>query len=161
MYVRRVLLAAATLLAAGVVASVGFVLWPLAAGDLVPAPQSGVVITDRAGAVLRTSRASDGSRFRWVALSSMEPSLPAAFVATEDRGFYSHHGIEWLAALRAARDNLVERRKQRVLLLACRAVGVENRVSCFGRCVSSTISERTKFSSSTSIGCHSVRAPSA
>jgi len=109
-HVRRLLLVAATLLAAGVVASVAFVLWPLSAGDLVPAPQSGMVITDRAGAVLRTSRASDGSRFRWVALSSMEPSLPAAFVATEDRGFYSHHGIEWRAALRAARDNLIERR---------------------------------------------------
>jgi len=101
--VRRVLLAATLLLTAGTGASVAFVLWPLAAGDLVPAAQSGVVITDRAGATLRTSRASDESRFRWVALSSMEPSLLAAFFATEDRGFYSHHGTEPRAALRAAR----------------------------------------------------------
>ncbi|MBC8089439.1 MAG: transglycosylase domain-containing protein [Phycisphaerae bacterium] len=110
MNARRALLAATLLLAAGIGASAAFVLWPLSASDLVPAPQSGVVITDRAGAVLRTSRASDGSRFRWVALSTMEPSLLAAFIATEDRGFYSHHGVEPRAVMRAARDNLLAAR---------------------------------------------------
>ncbi|MEP6763095.1 MAG: penicillin-binding protein 1C [Gemmatimonadaceae bacterium] len=72
-----------------------------------PPASSGLVITDRAGAVLRSSRASDGSRFRWISLNSINPSLPAAFVATEDRGFYSHHGIESRSVLRAARDNIL------------------------------------------------------
>jgi len=108
--VKRVFMSAALLLAAGTMTCAAFVLWPLAASDLVPAAQSGVVITDRAGAVLRNARASDGSRFRWVTLQAMEPSLLAAFVATEDRSFYTHHGIEPRAVVRAARDNLLAAR---------------------------------------------------
>ncbi|MCC6241273.1 MAG: penicillin-binding protein 1C [Gemmatimonadaceae bacterium] len=108
--VRRVLVAAAVLLTASVIGSVAFVLWPIAANDLVPASQSGVVITDRVGTVLRSTRASDGSRYRWVSLASMEPALLAAFVAAEDRSFYTHRGIEPLAVLRAARDNVLEGR---------------------------------------------------
>ena len=89
------------------VAAAAFVLWPLSARDLVLPAQSGVTLTDRSGAILRTARASDGSRLRWIPLRDMDAALLAAFVVTEDRGFYSHHGIEPAAVARAARDNLL------------------------------------------------------
>lgn len=104
---RAVLVSAASVLSIGVVGAAAFVLWPLNARDLIPTAQPGLTITDRSGAVLRSSRASDGSRYRWIPLSSMEPSVLAAFVATEDRGFYTHYGIEPRAVARAARDNLL------------------------------------------------------
>ena len=104
---RRVLLTAAALAASTLVGAVGFVLSPVNTRDLESPAQSGVTITDRAGAILRTARASDGSRLRWIPLQQMDPSLLAAFVATEDRGFYAHHGIELKSFARAARDNLL------------------------------------------------------
>ena len=107
---RRLITAATLLVATGILTATAFVLWPLDARHLIPPSQPGVVITDRAGAVLRNARASDGSRFRWVALQEMSPTLLAAFVATEDRGFYAHHGIEPRAVARAARDNLLAAR---------------------------------------------------
>lgn len=84
-----------------------FIAWPVSETQLQLPAQSGITITDRAGAILRTARASDGSRLRWIPLEEMEPSIVAAFVATEDRGFYAHHGIEPRAIARAARDNLL------------------------------------------------------
>jgi penicillin-binding protein 1C len=97
---------AACVIASALIASAVFVLWPLSARSLTPPALSGVTVTDRSGAILRASRASDGSRFKWTPLERMEPALLAAFVATEDRGFYSHHGIELRSLARAARDNL-------------------------------------------------------
>lgn len=104
---RKAFLFAAALAASTLVGAVGFVLWPVNARDLQSPAQSGIAITDRAGAILRTARASDGSRLRWIPLRSMDPTLLTAFVATEDRGFYSHHGIEIKSLARAARDNLL------------------------------------------------------
>ncbi|MGV3707762.1 MAG: transglycosylase domain-containing protein, partial [Gemmatimonas sp.] len=103
---RRVVIAGAALSASVLVAALAFVAWPISASTLVSPAQSGVTITDRAGAVLRTARASDGSRLRWIPLRDMEPALLTAFVATEDRSFYDHHGIEPIALVRAARDNV-------------------------------------------------------
>jgi penicillin-binding protein 1C len=40
----------------------------------------------------------------------MDPDLPRAFVAVEDRRFYQHHGVDPRAVLRALRDNLAQRR---------------------------------------------------
>lgn len=104
---RKTLLSVAALAASTFVGAVGFVLWPVSANELRSPAESGVTITDRSGAILRTARASDGSRLRWIPLQQMEPSLLAAFVATEDRGFYNHHGIELKSFARAARDNLL------------------------------------------------------
>ncbi|MEP6780192.1 MAG: transglycosylase domain-containing protein [Gemmatimonadaceae bacterium] len=104
---KQLFLVTSIALGAPITAATAFVLWPINARDLTPPASSGLVITDRAGAVLRSSRASDGSRFRWIPLNNINPSLPAAFVATEDRGFYSHHGIELRSVVRAARDNIL------------------------------------------------------
>jgi len=102
----KVLIAGTAAASLVLVAAAAFVAWPLSARNLIFPAQSGVTVTDRAGAILRTARASDGSRLRWISLRDMDPALLAAFVATEDRGFYAHHGIELTALARAARDNL-------------------------------------------------------
>ena len=73
---------------------------------LAPPDDAGVLLLDRFGAALRTSRAVDGSRQRWLPLERIDPDLMVAFVAAEDRRFYQHHGIDLLALARAARANL-------------------------------------------------------
>lgn len=80
---------------------------PLPPGLLAPPTIPALTLTDRHGAVLRTTRAEDGSRARWLKLEEIDPDLLAAFVASEDRRFYDHHGVDWLAAARALRDNVV------------------------------------------------------
>ena len=49
-------------------------------------------------------RGSNGARF--VALSEMSPWLPKAVIATEDRRFYHHFGIDPVGLARAMLDNL-------------------------------------------------------
>jgi penicillin-binding protein 1C len=80
---------------------------PLPDGMLVRATAPGLVVLDREGRELRSTRAADGSRRRWRSLDEMDPDLIAAFVAVEDRRFFRHPGIDPRAALRAARANLL------------------------------------------------------
>lgn len=77
---------------------------------LTPGSTQSLVIEDRHGALLRTTRAGDGSLASWTPLTEIDPDLPRAFVAVEDRRFYSHHGIDPRAIGRALRDNLLHRR---------------------------------------------------
>jgi penicillin-binding protein 1C len=79
---------------------------PLPPGLLRAGLEPGIVLRDRYGLALRDARAADGSRRRWVALDRMDPDLLAAVLATEDRRFYRHPGVDVLAALRAAGANL-------------------------------------------------------
>ncbi|MEO6066917.1 MAG: penicillin-binding protein 1C [Gemmatimonadales bacterium] len=83
---------------------------PLPPDLLAPAATPALTLTDRHGAILRTTRAEDGSRARWLVLGEIDPDLLAAFVAAEDRRFYDHHGVDWLAAARALRDNVASMR---------------------------------------------------
>jgi len=46
----------------------------------------------------------------WVALSQMPPSVIEAVLTAEDRRFYRHHGLDFLAMVRAARADLVRGR---------------------------------------------------
>jgi len=78
--------------------------------DLLRAPAPGLVLLDRAGLPLRSTRAADGSLRRWVPLAEMDPDVLAAFLAVEDRRFYRHPGVDLRALLRAARSDLVARR---------------------------------------------------
>jgi len=86
--------------------AVAWVAWPLSGGLLAPARAQSLTLTDRHGVPLRSTRARDGSLTRWVSLSTVDPDLPRAFVAVEDRRFYQHHGIDLRAVARAVRDNL-------------------------------------------------------
>jgi penicillin-binding protein 1C len=93
--------------AAGVLALVvGWIFWPLPAHLLPRDSSSGVVIEDRDGLPLRSTRASDGSQARWVAYERVDPDLINAFVAVEDQRFWEHSGVDVIGVARAARDNL-------------------------------------------------------
>ncbi|MFI5235622.1 MAG: penicillin-binding protein 1A [Gemmatimonadales bacterium] len=45
-----------------------------------------------------------------VPLSQISPAVIAAFLATEDKRFYQHHGIDWIRVVGALKDIVVERR---------------------------------------------------
>lgn len=45
-----------------------------------------------------------------VPLSQMSPAVVAAFLSTEDKRFYQHHGIDWIRVFGALKDIIVERR---------------------------------------------------
>jgi penicillin-binding protein 1C len=65
-----------------------------------------VVVTDRAGEPLRFFLPAD-ERWRFpVKLSELPPELPRALVASEDRRFYGHPGVDLMAIARAAWSNV-------------------------------------------------------
>jgi hypothetical protein len=45
-----------------------------------------------------------------VPLTEMSPYVKAAFITTEDKRFYSHHGIDWLRVFGAIKNNVLEGR---------------------------------------------------
>jgi penicillin-binding protein 1A len=45
-----------------------------------------------------------------VPLAEMSPAVIAAFVSTEDKRFYQHHGIDWIRVFGAMKDMVLERR---------------------------------------------------
>jgi len=72
----------------------------------VPTPTSSLQVVDREGHLLREARLDDGSRARWVPLAEMGELPVSALLATEDRRFYQHLGVDPLAVLRATFGNL-------------------------------------------------------
>ena len=69
-----------------------------------------MVIADRNGEPLRIFLPPD-EKYRFpVKLEELPPDLPRAIVASEDRSFYQHPGVDPLAVLRAMRSNLSARR---------------------------------------------------
>ncbi len=91
------------------VAVAGVGIWiarPLPGGMLTTGAPAAVTLLDRFGRELRTTRATDGSRAGWVAVADIDPDLIAAFVASEDRRFGRHYGVDPRAAARAAWINL-------------------------------------------------------
>ncbi len=87
-------------------ATVAWVLWPLPAGLTDPPAVPSLSLTDRHGLLLRSTRAADGSRARWLPLDQMDPQLLQAFIALEDRRFYAHHGVDPRAVARALLQDL-------------------------------------------------------
>ncbi|MDH4347355.1 MAG: penicillin-binding protein 1C [Gemmatimonadota bacterium] len=85
---------------------VTWVMQPVPAMLLAPPAQQSLVLTDRHGLPLRTTRGEEGERVSWVALGDMDPDLPRAFITAEDQRFLSHPGVDFRAVARAVRDNL-------------------------------------------------------
>ena len=114
-FLRRALRFGAIMTAgAGTLVALALAAWvmaPLPNGLLDP-PSTGLRIEDRHGIVLRSTRAADGSRTRWTPLAEMDPDLLLAFVAVEDKRFWSHAGVDPRAVMRAA---LANRRAGRVV----------------------------------------------
>ena len=95
---------------ASVVALGGWVALPLPANLLKRDDAVSIRIEDRSGRVLRNTRGKDGVDVAWVSYADIDPDVINAFVATEDRRFWDHHGIDVRAALRAGWGNLTAQR---------------------------------------------------
>jgi penicillin-binding protein 1A len=95
----------------GAIAAVGVVVW---VGAHLPAIQSleipkrppTIQIAGADGSVIATRGEMPGAN---VALKDLPPYLPKAFIAIEDRRFYSHHGIDPMGIARAAVANILHR----------------------------------------------------
>jgi penicillin-binding protein 1A len=95
----------------GAIAAVGLIVW---VGAHLPAIQSleipkrppTIQITGADGSTLAMRGEMAGSN---VALKDLPPYLPKAFIAIEDRRFYSHFGIDPLGIMRAAVTNILHR----------------------------------------------------
>jgi penicillin-binding protein 1A len=95
----------------GAIAVVGVIVW---VGAHLPAIQSleipkrppTIQITGLGGAVLATRGEMPGAN---VALKDLPPYLPRAFIAIEDRRFYSHYGVDPVGIARAAVTNILHR----------------------------------------------------
>ncbi len=103
---RRILLSLALALAALPALTLAWIAWPLARGLTDPPAAQSLVLEDRNGLPLRTTRAPDGTLDRWLALDEMDPQLLQAFVALEDRRFYAHHGVDLRSVGRALLQNV-------------------------------------------------------
>ena len=99
-----------TIVGATVIVAASFIAWPLPRALTAPIAQPALTLTDRDGVVLRTTRAADGSRARWMPIADIDAKLIAAFVAMEDRRFFSHGAIDWRAVARASWHNARARR---------------------------------------------------
>lgn len=73
-------------------------------------PQSATVVLDREGRPLRFFLPPDKSKRLRVALQDVSPELKKALIASEDRWFYRHPGVNPLAVLRACWSNLASGR---------------------------------------------------
>ena len=65
--------------------------------------RSETALFDRNGVIIHELRTEEtGRRLEWTPLQDVSPALIAAVLAAEDRRFYRHHGVDWLALGRAA-----------------------------------------------------------
>jgi penicillin-binding protein 1A len=95
----------------GLIAAVGVVVW---VGAHLPAIQSleipkrppTIQIAGADGSVIAVRGEMPGAN---IALKDLPPYLPKAFIAIEDRRFYSHHGIDPMGIARAAVANILHR----------------------------------------------------
>ncbi len=103
---RRALAVAAALLCAPPAALVATAaLTPLPEELSTPAAAS-VRVNDRTGRLLREVRAGDGKRARPLGLDEIGPVVERAVLAAEDRRFFDHHGVDPVAILRAAAQDV-------------------------------------------------------
>jgi penicillin-binding protein 1A len=96
---------------------VGLSAWKLAFSDLPTLPDKaalwslnqppGITFLDRDGQVVATRGSRRGQA---VGLSDLPPYVPQAFLAAEDRRFYSHPGVDATGVMRAAWADLQHRR---------------------------------------------------
>src|ERR1700675_1378724 len=93
------------------IALVGAVVWagahlpPIQALEIPKRPPT-IEIVGADGSVLATRGEMAGAN---VSLRDLPPYLPKAFIAIEDRRFYSHYGVDPLGILRAAVTNVLHR----------------------------------------------------
>jgi penicillin-binding protein 1A len=96
----------------------GLWVWKLAFSDLPPIPNkaalwsmnrpAGATFLDRNGRVIAQRGPRHGPP---LTLSQVPPYVPQAFLAAEDRRFYSHGGVDLAGVVRAARNDLFGRHR--------------------------------------------------
>jgi penicillin-binding protein 1A len=94
-----------------VIAAVGVVVWvgahlPAIQSLAIPKRPPTIQITGLDGSVLAQRGEMAGAN---VALKELPPYLPKAFIAIEDRRFYSHYGVDPVGIARAAVTNILNR----------------------------------------------------
>src|SRR5471032_1759965 len=95
----------------GAIAVIGVVVWvgahlpPIQALEIPKRPPT-IQIVGLDGSVLATRGEMAGAN---VSLKDLPPYLPKAFIAIEDRRFYSHYGVDPLGIARAAVANILHR----------------------------------------------------
>ena len=108
----RIAFASLVIAAGAVLVLATWIAIPIPAELLAPIDAPSVTLTDRHGIVLRTTRAADGSRARWMPIGEIDPQIITAFIAVEDRRFLERAGrgalgaVDARALARAVRDNL-------------------------------------------------------
>ena len=66
------------------------------------------ILLDRHGAPIHELRVIEqGRRLEWTQLSDISPAALATIIRAEDKRFYRHHGVDWLALSDAALDTLL------------------------------------------------------
>jgi penicillin-binding protein 1A len=94
-----------------IIASAGVIVWvsaqlpPIQSLEIPKRPPT-IQITGMDGSVIATRGEMPGAN---VSLKDLPPYLPKAFIAIEDRRFYSHFGIDPTGIMRAAVANLIHR----------------------------------------------------
>lgn len=103
---RFALRASGAALLVALVAAALFVVKPLPEGLLDYRGVASVKLLDREGQLLRELLSRADGRSTPIAAEEMAPAVRAAFIAAEDRHFFSHVGVSGLSILRAAWQNL-------------------------------------------------------
>lgn len=83
---------------------------PISSRRFDPKPVISIRLEDRRGVLLREVLSDEGGRCRWVGLKDISPDLIAATLASEDRHYLSHSGVNLYAVLRAFSQNLKNQR---------------------------------------------------
>ncbi len=69
--------------------------------------ESDAVLVDRDGEVIHQLRVDPlARRLDWISLKDISPTLLSAIIFAEDRRFYQHHGVDWLAVCAALLNKL-------------------------------------------------------
>lgn len=82
-------------------------------------------VLDRHGAMLWQLRTDmKQNRLVWRDLEEISPALQDVVVQAEDKRFYAHHGVDWLAVLGASRDRLLGRNRRGASTLTMQLAGL-------------------------------------
>ncbi|MBC7604658.1 MAG: transglycosylase domain-containing protein, partial [Ramlibacter sp.] len=86
---------------------------------------SDTLVLDRNGELLQRVR-TDATirRGQWIALADISPALRQAMLASEDRNFYEHSGVDWNAVSSAAWGNLWHQRTRGASTITMQLAGL-------------------------------------
>jgi penicillin-binding protein 1C len=81
-------------------------LFPISIQDIEKDQFHSIRFYDRHGFLLQELLSADANRAVAVQLNQVSPYFLKAIIATEDKNFYNHHGIDYVAILRAVSQNI-------------------------------------------------------